>query len=189
MERYQVTFWNSVPAFMEMLAAEERNLTQALASLRTVVMGGDFLPVSLVKQLKGEKPTLCVHSVGGPTETTIWNISHEITADDLELDVIPYGKPFPNTTYFICNAAGQPAPMGVIGEMCVAGVGVSAGYLGMPEKTAQAFPQWNHRRAEIRRHPLCGGGQLPAGVPTAFFSDGQRPVHCRHQLLPRHGAF
>ena len=55
MERYQVTFWNSVPAFMEMLAAEERNLTQALASLRTVVMGGDFLPVSLVKQLEGEK--------------------------------------------------------------------------------------------------------------------------------------
>ena len=146
MERYQVTFWNSVPAFMEMLAAEECNLTKALTSLRTVVMGGDFLPVSLVKQLKGEKPTLCVHSVGGPTETTIWNISHEITADDLGLDVIPYGKPFPNTTYFICNAAGQPAPMGVIGEMCVAGVGVSAGYLGMPEKTAQAFPQWNHRR-------------------------------------------
>ena len=146
MERYQVTFWNSVPAFMEMLVAEERNLTQALTNLRTVVMGGDFLPVSLVKQLKGEKHALHIHSVGGPTETTIWNISHEITADDLELDVIPYGKPFPNTTYFICNAAGQPAPMGVIGEMCVAGVGVSAGYLGMPEKTEQAFPQWNHRR-------------------------------------------
>lgn len=146
MERYQVTFWNSVPAFMEMLAAEEINLTQALTSLRTVVMGGDFLPVSLAQQLKAEKPTLRLHSVGGPTETTIWNISHEITADDLGLDVIPYGKPFPNTTYFICNAAGQPAPMGVIGEMCVAGVGVSAGYLGMPEKTAQAFPQWNQRR-------------------------------------------
>lgn len=114
MERYQITFWNSVPAFMEMLAAEETTLTQALTSLRTVVMGGDFLPVSLVKQLKAEKPTLRIHSVGGPTETTIWNISHEITADDLKLDVIPYGKPFPNTTYFIRNAAGQPAPMGVI---------------------------------------------------------------------------
>ena len=182
MERYQVTFWNSVPAFMEMLAAEERNLTQALTSLRTVVMGGDFLPVSLVKQLKTEKPTLRVHSVGGPTETTIWNISHEITADDLELDVIPYGKPFPNTTYFICNAAGQPAPMGVIGEMCVAGVGVSAGYLGMPEKTQQAFPQWNHRR--VYRTGDFGYFRANGDLMILGRRDGQVKINGKRIELP-----
>ena len=182
MERYQVTFWNSVPAFMEMLAAEECNLTKALTSLRTVVMGGDFLPVSLVKQLKGEKPTLCVHSVGGPTETTIWNISHEITADDLELDVIPYGKPFPNTTYFICNAAGQPAPMGVIGEMCVAGVGVSAGYLGMPEKTEQAFPQWNHRR--VYRTGDFGYFRADGDLMILGRRDGQVKINGKRIELP-----
>ena len=182
MERYQVTFWNSVPAFMEMLAAEERNLTQALTNLRTVVMGGDFLPVSLVKQLKGEKPTLCVHSVGGPTETTIWNISHEITADDLGLDVIPYGKPFPNTTYFICNAAGQPAPMGVIGEMCVAGVGVSAGYLGMPEKTEQAFPQWNHRR--VYRTGDFGYFRANGDLMILGRRDGQVKINGKRIELP-----
>lgn len=182
MERYQVTFWNSVPAFMEMLAAEERNLTQALTNLRTVVMGGDFLPVSLVKQLKGEKPALCVHSVGGPTETTIWNISHEITADDLELDVIPYGKPFPNTTYFICNAAGQPAPMGVIGEMCVAGVGVSAGYLGMPEKTQQAFPQWNHRR--VYRTGDFGYFRADGDLMILGRRDGQVKINGKRIELP-----
>ena len=182
MERYQVTFWNSVPAFMEMLAAEERNLTQALTNLRTVVMGGDFLPVSLVKQLKGEKPALCVHSVGGPTETTIWNISHEITADDLGLDVIPYGKPFPNTTYFICNAAGQLAPMGVIGEMCVAGVGVSAGYLGMPEKTAQAFPQWNHRR--VYRTGDFGYFRANGDLMILGRRDGQVKINGKRIELP-----
>lgn len=182
MERYQVTFWNSVPAFMEMLAAEETTLTQALASLRTVVMGGDFLPVSLVKQLKGEKPTLCVHSVGGPTETTIWNISHEITADDLGLDVIPYGKPFPNTTYFIRNAAGQPAPMGVIGEMCVAGVGVSAGYLGMPEKTEQAFPQWNHRR--VYRTGDFGYFRADSNLMILGRRDGQVKINGKRIELP-----
>lgn len=182
MEHYQVTFWNSVPAFMEMLAAEERNLTKALTGLRTVVMGGDFLPVSLVKQLKGEKPTLCVHSVGGPTETTIWNISHEITADDLGLDVIPYGKTFPNTTYFICNAAGQPAPMGVIGEMCVAGVGVSAGYLGMPEKTEQAFPQWNHRR--VYRTGDFGYFRANGDLMILGRRDGQVKINGKRIELP-----
>lgn len=182
MERYQVTFWNSVPAFMEMLAAEERNLTQALTNLRTVVMGGDFLPVSLVKQLKGEKPALHIHSVGGPTETTIWNISHEITADDLGLDVIPYGKPFPNTTYFIRNAAGQPAPMGVIGEMCVAGVGVSAGYLGMPEKTAQAFPQWNHRR--VYRTGDFGYFRANGDLMILGRRDGQVKINGKRIELP-----
>lgn len=182
MERYQVTFWNSVPAFMEMLVAEERNLTQALTNLRTVVMGGDFLPVSLVKQLKGEKPALHIHSVGGPTETTIWNISHEITADDLGLDVIPYGKPFPNTTYFICNAAGQPAPMGVIGEMCVAGVGVSAGYLGMPEKTEQAFPQWNHRR--VYRTGDFGYFRANGDLMILGRRDGQVKINGKRIELP-----
>lgn len=182
MERDRVTFWNSVPAFMEMLAAEERNLTQALTSLRTVVMGGDFLPVSLVKQLKGEKPALHIHSVGGPTETTIWNISHEITADDLELDVIPYGKPFPNTTYFIRNAAGQPAPMGVIGEMCVAGVGVSAGYLGMPEKTQQAFPQWNHRR--VYRTGDFGYFRADGNLMILGRRDGQVKINGKRIELP-----
>lgn len=182
MERYQVTFWNSVPAFMEMLAAEECNLTKALTSLRTVVMGGDFLPVSLVKQLKGEKPALHIHSVGGPTETTIWNISHEITADDLGLDVIPYGKPFPNTTYFICNAAGQPAPMGVIGEMCVAGVGVSAGYLGMPEKTEQAFPQWNHRR--VYRTGDFGYFRANGDLMILGRRDGQVKINGKRIELP-----
>ena len=182
MERYQVTFWNSVPAFMEMLAAEETNLTKALTSLRTVVMGGDFLPVSLVKQLKTEKPTLRVHSVGGPTETTIWNISHEITADDLGLDVIPYGNPFPNTTYFIRNAAGQPAPMGVIGEMCVAGVGVSAGYLGMPEKTAQAFPQWNQRR--VYRTGDFGYFRADGNLMILGRRDGQVKINGKRIELP-----
>lgn len=182
MERYQVTFWNSVPAFMEMLAAEETNLTKALTSLRTVVMGGDFLPVSLVKQLKAEKPTLRVHSVGGPTETTIWNISHEITTDDLGLDVIPYGKPFPNTTYFIRNAAGQPAPMGVIGEMCVAGVGVSAGYLGMPEKTEQAFPQWNHRR--VYRTGDFGYFRADGNLMILGRRDGQVKINGKRIELP-----
>ena len=182
MERYQVTFWNSVPAFMEMLAAEETTLTQALTSLRTVVMGGDFLPVSLVKQLKAEKPTLHVHSVGGPTETTIWNISHEIAADDLGLDVIPYGKPFPNTTYFIRNAAGQPAPMGVIGEMCVAGVGVSAGYLGMPERTEQAFPQWNHRR--VYRTGDFGYFRADGDLMILGRRDGQVKINGKRIELP-----
>ena len=182
MERYQVTFWNSVPAFMEMLAAEGTNLTKALTSLRTVVMGGDFLPVSLAKQLKSEKTTLRVHSVGGPTETTIWNISHEITADDLGLDVIPYGNPFPNTTYFIRNAAGQPAPMGVIGEMCVAGVGVSAGYLGMPEKTAQAFPQWNHRR--VYRTGDFGYFRANGDLMILGRRDGQVKINGKRIELP-----
>lgn len=143
---HQVTFWNSVPAFMEMLAADSRNFTQALAGLRTVVMGGDFLSVNLVKQLKTEKPELSVHSVGGPTETTIWNISHEIQDEDLQNGSIPYGKAFSNTTYYVLNSVGQALPVGVIGEMCVAGVGVSTGYLGMPEVTEQVFTQWENRR-------------------------------------------
>ncbi len=146
MNRFHVTFWNSVPAFLEMLTADEQTFSRAFVDLETVVTGGDFIPVSLAEKLISSKSDLNVFSVGGPTETTIWNISHPITRRDIEGGRIPYGKPFQNTTYYILNAAGQQLPEGVIGEMCVAGFGVSAGYLGMPEETKAGFQIWKGQR-------------------------------------------
>ena len=61
----------------------------------------------------------------------------------------------------------------VAGRCALAGGGVSGVPVAAGGGAGHHQHLRHHRRAEIRRHPLCGGGQLPAGVPAAFFSDGQ----------------
>jgi acyl-coenzyme A synthetase/AMP-(fatty) acid ligase len=66
-------------------------------------------------------------SLGGPTETTIWSIWHEIVAEDVA--AIPYGHPLPANRYFILNDQGQHCPAGVVGRIHTVGVNVAIGYL------------------------------------------------------------
>lgn len=77
--------------------------------------------------------------MGGPTETTIWNIVHKVQKDDLLNKFIPYGKPFPNTKYYILDEALEPVPLMVKGVMYVEGIGVSDGYVGNREETLKRF--------------------------------------------------
>ena len=77
MRREGVTVWTSVPAMMEMLleyaAAHGDNLPQ---SLRLAFQGGDWISLSLPERLRNAFPGAQLVSVGGPTETTVWNIWH-----------------------------------------------------------------------------------------------------------------
>ncbi|ROH75822.1 non-ribosomal peptide synthetase, partial [Lonsdalea populi] len=70
----------------------------------------------------------------GPTETTIWSALNGLTRP------LPYiGHPIANTRIYILDAQGQPAPLGVAGEIHIGGVGVARGYLHRPELTAERF--------------------------------------------------
>jgi amino acid adenylation domain-containing protein len=121
-----VTIWNSVPAYLEMLldygAAHGAGLP---ASWRLALLGGDWVAPSLVARLRREVPGIEVVSVGGPTETTLWNIWHRVKPGDAP---IPYGRPIANTRYEIVNEGGEPCPTWVKGEMWCSGVGVMRGY-------------------------------------------------------------
>jgi len=72
----------------------------------------------------------------GPTETTIWS-----TVDRIERDSTPIsiGRPIANTQVYILDAAGELAPVGVTGEICIGGAGVATGYHQRPELTAERF--------------------------------------------------
>lgn len=147
MIKYNVNFWNSVPAFMEMFTLLEKEKTDiALRRLKTVVMGGDWISPALAKKIMTISPNTRIFSVGGPTETTIWNISHEITPEDTESSFIPYGKPFPATSYYILNTQHSLCPIGVNGTMYVSGAGVSSGYIGNPEETEQRYTFYKGER-------------------------------------------
>ncbi|KAA9001294.1 amino acid adenylation domain-containing protein [Affinibrenneria salicis] len=124
-ERHRVTLWSSVPAMLEMLLACTR--ADQLRSLRLIAQGGDYIKPSTLQTLRSRCAASRLFSLGGPTETTIWSIWHEIGAGDVE--IIPYGRPLAANQYFICHDGGEHCPANVVGRIYTAGVNLALGYL------------------------------------------------------------
>lgn len=124
-DRCKVTIWSSVPAIVDMLFSVAQK--EQLQSLRLIAQGGDYIKPSLITKLRQQLPNARLFSLGGPTETTIWSIWHEINEQDQE--IIPYGKALENNQYFILDENLKPCQMGEVGTMYMAGLNLSNGYL------------------------------------------------------------
>ncbi|MEO3811589.1 amino acid adenylation domain-containing protein [Sphaerisporangium sp. B11E5] len=97
----------------------------------TALAGGEALPARLADELRARCPR--VVNVYGPTETTIWSTAGEPGA------TVTIGRPIANTQIYLLDAAMRPVPVGVAGELCVAGAGVARGYRARPDRTAERF--------------------------------------------------
>jgi amino acid adenylation domain-containing protein len=140
MIRHQVTIWHSVPALLEMLveyvAAQPQLHPHAL---RLVLLGGDWIPVSLPDRLRAIVAGVQVISMGGATEASMDSTIYEIVATDPAWKSIPYGKPMVNQSAYVLDAQLQPVPIGVPGELYLGGIGVAWGYFNRPNLTAERF--------------------------------------------------
>ena len=135
-----VTVWNSVPAIVALLHDQAAaDGAGPLTALRLVMMSGDRLPPTLPAALRRLKPGLDVVSLGGPTETTIWNILHPVGPDEDGSRSIPYGRPNTNNRAYILDDEGCDTPDWVTGEICAAGAGLARGYWGDEALTAERF--------------------------------------------------
>ncbi|MER5649307.1 amino acid adenylation domain-containing protein [Streptosporangium sp. NPDC002524] len=101
----------------------------ALRGLR-VLVGGEALPAALAETLHAVAASAV--NVYGPTEATIWATSAELPSSGI-------GTPFPNTRAYVLDAALRPAPVGVPGELYLAGTQLARGYAGRPGLTAERF--------------------------------------------------
>nr|MCR4862243.1 AMP-binding protein [Ruminococcus sp.] len=88
-EKAGVTIWNSVPAILEMLLAWSGE-KQEIRTVRLVISGGDFLSPELSRNVLDKMSEPVLVNVGGPTETTLWNIYHIVTEEDIASGLIPY---------------------------------------------------------------------------------------------------
>lgn len=172
------TLWNSVPAMMEMAVelAEARE-EPGLERLRLAFLGGDWIPVTLPDRIRERAPGIELVSVGGPTETTLWNIWYPIVDVDPEWPSIPYGRPIRNTKYHVLDRDRVDRPDWVAGEMWVEGVGVTPGYLGDDAKT----------RERTATHPRTGVRIFRTGDRGRYRDDGALEFVGRvdHQLQLR----
>ncbi len=75
----------------------------------------------------------------GPTETTVYSTAWRVRPEEIATRGVAIGQPVDNTEIWILDANLQPCPVGVPGEICIAGEGVSLGYLDRPELTAERF--------------------------------------------------
>ncbi|BAZ30185.1 peptide synthetase [Cylindrospermum sp. NIES-4074] len=163
MVQHQVTLWNSVPPMMEMLLEYAAGRLQMLPRcLRWAFLGGDWIPVALPDKLKALVSGAQVVSVGGPTETTLWNIWYPVAEVDPTWKSIPYGQPIANTRYYILNAALEDCPLWVPGEMYCAGVGLAKGYWRNADKTLASFIT----------HPVTGERLYRTGDLGRYLPDG-----------------
>ncbi|MFD3700115.1 amino acid adenylation domain-containing protein [Streptomyces sp. NPDC058646] len=136
---HRVSVWNSVPAVVGLLHDQARADADVPPALRLVMMSGDRLPPALPAALRALKPGLEVVSLGGPTETTVWNILHPVREDEDGSESIPYGRPNANNRAYVLDRDGLDAPDWVTGEIVAAGTGLARGYWGDEQRTAERF--------------------------------------------------
>ncbi len=118
---------------------------EALTRMRKILFGGEMVSVTHVRKMFGLLgPGHIVH-VYGPTETTVYATIYAVDAVEDEA-TIPIGKPLANTTVVLLDAAMEPVPAGVPGELYIGGDGVSAGYVSNEPLTAARFIHWNGKR-------------------------------------------
>lgn len=135
-EKHNVTHFQCTPSMASMLLLDDRTVA-ALGKVQTMMVGGEALPASLAQQLKAIVPGRVINMYG-PTETTIWSATHEVTGEET---AVPIGKPIANTQIYILDKNMQPVPVGVAGDLYIGGDGVVRGYHNRPELTAERFVQ------------------------------------------------
>jgi len=163
MARHGVTFWNTVPALMQLLVDYlEEKAHPAPPGLRLVMMSGDWIPVSLPDRIKRAWPGADIYSFGGATEASIWSIFYPIGSVDPGWKSIPYGKPMVNQTFHVLDGRLEPRPVWVPGNLYIGGIGLARCYWGDPEKTAASFIT----------HPRTGERLYRTGDLGRYLPDG-----------------
>ncbi|MCP5103585.1 MAG: amino acid adenylation domain-containing protein, partial [bacterium] len=142
------------------------------ASLRYLFIGAERLPSELVRRCFESVDARCrVFNLYGPTECTITSSGLEINRSDFwngkyrHLSSIPIGKPAANTDLLVLDPYLKLSPIGVVGELYIAGDGLAAGYLSDPEKTSRAFVPNIYKSQGIRGDRLYKTGDLVHWLP------------------------
>nr|WP_308289725.1 non-ribosomal peptide synthetase [Streptomyces muensis] len=137
-----------VSAGLFRVLAEER--PECFRGVREIWAGGDVVSPSAVRRVLETCPGTIVANEYGPTETTVFSTVNPLRNPEQVPDaVVPIGRPLWNTRVHVLDERLRPVPLGVAGELYIAGAGVARGYLGRPALTAQRFVA----------DPFAGGGE------------------------------
>jgi amino acid adenylation domain-containing protein len=126
----KVSLMQATPATWRMLLEDGWKPSRPMRA----VVGGEAVPAALATQL--HELMEGVWNFYGPTETTVWSTCWKVEEPG---GTVPIGRPIANTRCYVLDAAGEPVPPGVLGELQIGGAGVARGYLGHEELSAERF--------------------------------------------------
>ena len=134
--QHKITTLHFVPSMLQVFL-EEPNLKENCRSLKRVICSGEALPFELQQRFFTNLDCE-LHNLYGPTEAAIDVTSWQCQPTS-NYRKVPIGRPISNTQIYILDRHLQPVPIGVPGELYIAGVGLARGYLNRPELTQQKF--------------------------------------------------
>ncbi len=112
---------------------------KTLHNMKYLISGGESLrQADCVEFLEKFGEHIEVHNEYGPTEATVSCVDYLFSRDDTD-DIVSIGAPIDNAQIYIVDKYMNLLPLGVTGELCIAGDGVCAGYLNNPQLTAEKF--------------------------------------------------
>ncbi len=160
MIKNKVTVWNSVPAFMQLLC--DNCDVSDLTTLRTVMLSGDWIPLSLPQKIFAALPSVKLYSLGGATEASIWSNYYPVTKVEPSWKSIPYGYPLSGQGFRILNEQLLDCPALTRGKLYISGAGLATEYLNEKELTSRKFIT----------HPRTGERLYDTGDLGLYWQDG-----------------
>ena len=141
-ERNNVTVLHFVPSMLgAFLSVVNHDTGRHLNSLRLVFTSGEALKkeqVNLFENSINRNHSTRLINLYGPTEATV-DVSFYECVFNTDNSIIPIGKPIDNTRLYVLDKWGQLTPIGVTGELCIAGAGLARGYLNNKALTEEKF--------------------------------------------------
>ncbi|UCH98458.1 MAG: amino acid adenylation domain-containing protein [Candidatus Aminicenantes bacterium] len=139
LNQHRMTILEVVPSYLSvMLDLISREPHHVPPTLKYLLVTGEEVKPSLVKRWFELYPHIKMVNAYGPTEASD-DITHYIMEKAADLERIPLGKPVQNLNIYIVDNDMNLCPVGVVGEICVSGVGVGRGYLNDQERTKKVF--------------------------------------------------
>ncbi|MCB0165296.1 MAG: amino acid adenylation domain-containing protein [Anaerolineae bacterium] len=137
--QHGVTVLNQTPTAFFNLMPKLLARSDVKLALRYIIFGGELLQPVQLRRWKTAYPEIKLINMYGITETTVHVTFKEIDHQETEAKVSNIGGPIPTTQLYILDERLQLLPIGVMGELCIAGEGLSRGYLNRAGLTATKF--------------------------------------------------
>jgi amino acid adenylation domain-containing protein len=127
------------------------DIKDAFSGLKNLLFGGSAVDVCRVRETLANSPPKRLVHVYGPTENTTFSTYYEITNVHSDAVTVPIGYPIANSRCYVLDRQLKPVPVGIPGELFLAGDGLARGYLNSKTLTEERFISDPFARTENSR--------------------------------------
>lgn len=139
-KEHSITLWNTVPSLFKLFIQYLEKHPQKDLSINKVLLSGDWIPKDFYKDaIKTINSNIQFYGLGGATEASIWSNIFDLSTLKESDASVPYGKPLANQRMYILNEQLDLCPIGVLGNLYIAGEGLADCYWNDETKTKQSF--------------------------------------------------